>query len=181
MKKFHTYLYGRSFTLITDHKPLLGLFKEQQAIPAHASARIQRWALTLASYEYKLQFRKSTAHSNADALSRLPLTTAPVTVPEPPEIVLLMDHLDSSPVSATEIKRETSHNPLLSRLVYYNLYYMVGQIHAMAMNSSHTGQGGWNCQHRKVVCCGEIESLYPLHYAKEYCYSYMTRTWGYHV
>ena len=69
VKKFHTYLYGRSFTLITDHKPLLGLLKEQQAILAYASARIQRWALTLASYEYKLQFRKSTAHSNADALS----------------------------------------------------------------------------------------------------------------
>ena len=122
VKKFHTYLYGRLFTLITDHKPLLGLFKEQQAIPAHASARIQRWALTLASYEYKLQFRKSTAHSNADALSRLPLTTAPVTVPEPPEIVLLMDHLDSSPVSATEIKRETSHNPLLSRVLQFVLH-----------------------------------------------------------
>ena len=41
VKKFHTYLYGCCFTLITDHKPLLGLFKEQQAIPAHASARIQ--------------------------------------------------------------------------------------------------------------------------------------------
>ena len=83
VKKFHNYLYGHSFTLITDHKPLLGLLKEHQAIPAHASAQIQRWALTLASYEYNLQFRNSAAHSNADALSRLPLTTTPVSVPDP--------------------------------------------------------------------------------------------------
>ena len=92
-KKFHTYLYGRSFT-ITDHKLLLGLFKEHQAIPAHASALIRRWALTPASYEYNLQFRNSTAHSNADSLSRLPLTKIPVSVPYPPKIVLLMDHLE---------------------------------------------------------------------------------------
>ena len=61
VKRFHTYLYGCSFTLLTDHKPLLGLFKEQRAIPPQASAHIQRWALTLASYAYQLQFRKSMA------------------------------------------------------------------------------------------------------------------------
>ena len=90
VKKFHTYLYGCSFTLLTNHKPLLRLFKEQQAIPPQASACIQRWALTLASYEYQLQFRKSTAHSNADALSHLPLAATPDTVPDPSEVVLLM-------------------------------------------------------------------------------------------
>ena len=121
VKKFHTYLYGRSFTLLTDHKPLLGLFKEQRAIPPQASARIQRWALTLASYEYQLQFRKSTAHSNADALSRLPLAATPDRVPNPPEVVLLMKHLDSSPVCATDIKKETSRDPVLSRVLQFVL------------------------------------------------------------
>ena len=63
---------GRHFELITDHKPLLSLFNEHKAIPSHASARIQRWALTLAAYEYTLVLRKTDAHANADALSRLP-------------------------------------------------------------------------------------------------------------
>ena len=40
VKRFHSYLFGRLFTLVTDHKPLVSLFEERRAIPAHASARI---------------------------------------------------------------------------------------------------------------------------------------------
>ena len=49
VKKFHQYLYGRQFSLETDHKPLESLFNEKKATPAMAAARIQRWALTLAA------------------------------------------------------------------------------------------------------------------------------------
>ena len=73
VKKFHSYLYGRRFTLVTDHKPLLTLLHQHRAIPTTASNRIQNWALTLSMYEYSISFKPSIAHSNADALSRLPL------------------------------------------------------------------------------------------------------------
>ena len=54
VQKFRSYLYGHHFTLQTDHKPLLTLFNENKAIPPQASGRIQRWALTLASFEYSI-------------------------------------------------------------------------------------------------------------------------------
>ena len=57
-KRFHNYIYGRSFILYTDHKPLQGLLNESKAIPTLASARIQRWALTLATYQYKIVYKK---------------------------------------------------------------------------------------------------------------------------
>ena len=47
VKKFHHYLFGRTFTICSDHKPLQHLFSESRPIPQLASARIQRWALTL--------------------------------------------------------------------------------------------------------------------------------------
>ena len=71
-KRFHNYLYGHCFTLYTDHKPLQGLLNEPKAIPTLTSARIQRWALTLTTYQYKIVYKKGSKISNADGLSRYP-------------------------------------------------------------------------------------------------------------
>ena len=71
--RFRQYLYGRNFTIITDHKPLLQLFSPDKAAPAHAAARLQRWSLILASYCYKIEYRNTKFHANADSMSRLPL------------------------------------------------------------------------------------------------------------
>lgn len=49
IKKFHEYLFRHSFDLVTDHKPLLGLLKEDRAVSQQASARIKRWSLFLSS------------------------------------------------------------------------------------------------------------------------------------
>ena len=116
VKRFHSYLYGRKFTLITDHKPLLGLLGEIKAIPTQASARIQRWALTLAAYEYTFRYRPGGNHGNADAMSRLPLQEESVPVPVPEEVVLLMEHLQDSPASVADIRKATSRHPVLSRV-----------------------------------------------------------------
>ena len=72
-KKFHTFLYGRKFTLTTDHKPLTTILGLTRGVPAAAATRLQRWALLLAAYTYDIEYRFTSAHGNADALSRLPL------------------------------------------------------------------------------------------------------------
>ena len=97
---------------MTDHKPLLGLLKEDKATSVHASARIKRWSF-LSSYGY------TEAHANADALSRLPLPITLTKVEVEPELVLLMDQLQESPVSAADIKTWTRRDPKLSRVFKY--------------------------------------------------------------
>ena len=119
-KRFLNYLYGCSFTLYTDHKPLQGLLNQSKAIPTLASSRIQRWALTLATYQYKIVYKKDSEISNADGLSRLPLpTSSSQTIPVPSEHVLLLEHLSSGPVTATLIKTMTHQDKVLSRVLYF--------------------------------------------------------------
>ncbi|CAC5420629.1 unnamed protein product [Mytilus coruscus] len=43
IKKFHQFLYGHPVTIITDHKLLIGLFREDKPIPTMDASRIQRW------------------------------------------------------------------------------------------------------------------------------------------
>ena len=77
IRKFHQFLYGRQFTMVTDHKPLRTILDLKNKIPPLAAARMQHWALTLSAYVYEIEFRPTGEHGNADSLSRLPLTTEP--------------------------------------------------------------------------------------------------------
>ncbi len=116
VKRFHQFLYGRPFTVFTDHKPLMSLFSEHKSIPSMASARIQRWALKLSAYQYRIVYRAGKENANADALSRLPLPDTPASTPLPPETVFLLERLNDSPVSAKQIKIWTERDKVLSKV-----------------------------------------------------------------
>ena len=147
VKKFHTYLFGHTFTLNTDHKPLQSLFSESKPIPAMASGRIQRWALTLASYEYAIKFKKVPSNANADALSRLPVPTPDVDVPVPAELVLLLDHIATGPLTAAQIKNLTQRDKVLPRVYAYVLRGWPASVDASFNPYS-------SCRHELSVCNG---------------------------
>lgn len=71
VKKFHQYLFGRSdpFILRTDHKPLLSIFNPSKGIPEISANRLQRYAIFLSAYNYKIEY-VSSANNAADFLSR---------------------------------------------------------------------------------------------------------------
>ena len=94
VKHFHQYIYGRQFVILSDHKPLMHILSESKATPAMASARLQRWALLLGGYNYRIEHKAETEQANADGLNRLPRHVQPSQVPTPPETVHLMERLD---------------------------------------------------------------------------------------
>ena len=116
VKHFHAYLLGHKFMLQTDHEPLRSLFSESKAVPPLASNRIQRWAWTLASYEYSIVCRKTGQHANADAMSQLPLPYTPDETAIPEELVLMVEGLQDAPITASQIAQWTRRDPLMARV-----------------------------------------------------------------
>ena len=116
VKRFHQFLYGRPFLIKSDHKPLQYIFGHTHPVPPLASARLQRWALILGAYDYKIVYRPGGEIGNADGLSRLPLPNYPTDIPVPGETILLMRSLELSEITAERISQWTSRNPLLSRI-----------------------------------------------------------------
>lgn len=70
VERFHFYLYGRTFELITDHKPLETIFGPR----SKPCARIERWVVRLQTYKGRVIYRPGKTNI-ADPLSRLAITT----------------------------------------------------------------------------------------------------------
>ncbi|EGT56984.1 hypothetical protein CAEBREN_22921 [Caenorhabditis brenneri] len=71
VKKCHKFIFGRRFTLHTDHRPLLALFGSNKDLPVHAQNRVVRWAMTLMSYDFDITYVNTTKFAKADWLSRV--------------------------------------------------------------------------------------------------------------
>ena len=69
IKKFHQYLYGRRFSLVTDHKPLTLILGPKRGIPVLAVSCLQRWAIQLGAYQYDIEYRTSKNNANRCVVS----------------------------------------------------------------------------------------------------------------
>ena len=67
--KFHDYLYGNSFTVLTDNNPLTYVLTS-----ANLDATGHRWLAALGTYEFDIKYRPGINNQDADALSRMPMS-----------------------------------------------------------------------------------------------------------
>lgn len=66
IKSFRHYLLDEPFLVISDHSPLQWLQNQKDN-----NGRLGRWAIQLASTNYRIQYKPGRVHQNADCLSRI--------------------------------------------------------------------------------------------------------------
>lgn len=127
VKKFHKMLFGRHFSLQTDHKPLLRIFGSKKGIPSYTANRLQRFALTLLGYDFDMEYVRTDDFGNADLLSRLIQTHAK---PEEDFVIacvtleaevksIATSALDYVPLSFQDVVNETAADKLLREVCRY--------------------------------------------------------------
>ncbi|KAL5515638.1 hypothetical protein EMCRGX_G000833 [Ephydatia muelleri] len=119
LKKFHQYLYGRKFLLVTDHQPLVKIFGPKTGISSVVAGRLQRWALCLAGYQYDIVYKPTQKHGNADGLSRYPSTESEAIDGEEGGdriLALYGPQLAACPLTVKDIERGTMSDALLRQV-----------------------------------------------------------------
>ena len=100
-EKFHDYLYGSSFIVVTDNNPLTYILTS-----AKLDAASHRWLAALSTYDFKVQYRAGSQNRDADALSRRPHPESPGS-PSHKEWDMVQqfakDHVDGMDISALEL------------------------------------------------------------------------------
>ena len=117
VKHFHTYLYGRHFTMETDHKPLTAIFGPKKGIPSMAAARMQRWAWLLSVYDFEIRYRPTGEHANADGLSRLPIPLSQEEEDSLDATVFNISQMEALPVTTAQLRYHTRRDPLLDKIM----------------------------------------------------------------
>jgi len=96
VEKARHYLLGMNgFTILTDHRPLEGIFKK--SLDAIDNTRLQRLRMKLASYKFDVVWTPGKTHLIADALSRAPVFDPPEDSSDSLENVNLCNAIASDP------------------------------------------------------------------------------------
>ena len=111
-EKFHSYLYGRSFVVKTDHRPLEQIHKKNLL---QATPRLQRMLLRLQPYDCVIKYLPGREMVTADALSRL----SPLDEFEVSDMNEKVHHLIRiTPAKMEEFKKETAKDETLQLLAH---------------------------------------------------------------
>ncbi|XP_014663369.1 PREDICTED: uncharacterized protein K02A2.6-like [Priapulus caudatus] len=121
--RFHTYLFGRDFKVLTDHKPLVTICAKPLT---SAPPRLQRLLVKIQGYNFTIEHRPGTEMIISDTLSRLPnpLRTEDVPLDVHVEGVLLdevedtlgIDLLHFGILKQQALQKETTQDPVLQKV-----------------------------------------------------------------
>ena len=108
-KHFRPYLYAHHCDVFTDHIALKSLLNTPQP-----SGKLARWGLVLQDLDLNIQYRSGRSNTNADVLSRYPVSTAALSEADQPTAVVATTEL--VPNSIQEYQYQ---DPALRKIIEY--------------------------------------------------------------
>ena len=124
LKKFRPYLFGRKFTVVTDHCGLCYLMSAKDL-----ENRLARWSLKVMDYDFEIIYNKGAKHQDADYLSRNPFKeeeAQPEILEKEPDLTVSLvrfeiedEPIDFSDWTPNNTIEEQKKDPILKEL--YNL------------------------------------------------------------
>ena len=118
-ERWHMYLYGRAFTLRTDHQALTALMFTSGT--EHRPLQLYRWVDSLQQYDFKLHFTPGRDNVVADLLSRAFIIATPASqlVDMEDDLILLLHTPLQAAVSLRELQQASAEEPLFCILRSY--------------------------------------------------------------
>ncbi|XP_008184923.1 uncharacterized protein K02A2.6-like [Acyrthosiphon pisum] len=118
VKKFHDFLFGKHFTLVTDNKPIAHILNPNKGIPTIAANRLQRWAYILMAYKFNIEW-VSTDNNPADYLSRLSLQSKQIDIEANTNYLNFINDESNWILDWLKIKKATRSDPIISKIIDY--------------------------------------------------------------
>lgn len=115
IERFHLYLYGLEFKVVTDCNALVYATNKASLNP-----RIARWVLSLQNYKFRVEHRPGKKMPHVDALSRAVGTVSDLTLEQKLEYKQLSDAFIKEIANKLEIRDDPKFS-LVDGLVYKNV------------------------------------------------------------
>ena len=108
-ERFHTYVYGKRFTIQSDHKPLEMIHLKNLAA---APQRLQRMLLRIQPYDIVIKYKPGKEVTLADSMSRKPCSNS-----KSMEFDFQISHVQFSTRKLDELRQETRNDDKLQSLM----------------------------------------------------------------
>ena len=109
---FHHYLWARKFKVVTDHQPLMNIFKQKTKCQ-----RMSRYMLEMRDYNFKIVYQPGIVHRVPDALSRPVVAQLEVDQLEVEEIENERARLGD--ISLIQLKQAQREDPQWKKVIEY--------------------------------------------------------------
>ncbi len=112
VEKWHHYLEGRAFEVITDHASLVWLFQHPKP-----SSRLERWTIRLQGYQFVVRYRRGQCNVVPDVLSRRYAVESPAVLLHTPAKSGFNPVTYDLPVDLSQIAAEQKLDPVCQEVM----------------------------------------------------------------